>query len=105
MTTTREFRQVKFGRKLDVKRLLAALSKTMRELAKDPAPDAAPARLESVLIEKGQTTVHISGNRAGVTAVTKSLKQRYSKATVSKSSREKALALGESRVSPKRSRQ
>lgn len=73
MNSRRQFRRVTFGRKLDVKRLRAALARTMREMAKDPAPEAAPARLESVLIEPGETTVYLSGNGPGLDAVAKAV--------------------------------
>lgn len=94
MTTTRKFRQVKFGRKLDEKRLLATLSTTIRDIAKDPAPEAAPVRLESILIEEDKTTVHISGNGPGLDAFTGSLRKRHSKVKIAKSSRKNALRLG-----------
>ncbi len=100
MATTREFRQVKFGRKLDEKRLLVTLSTTIRDIAKDPAPEAAPVRLESVLVEKGQTTVHLSGNSAGLEAVTGSLRKRYSKVKIAKSSRKHALRPARTLSSP-----
>ena len=74
MSTRREFRRVAFGRKLDVKRLHATLARTMRETAKDPAPEAAPARLESILIEAKATTVYLSGNDAGLDAVAAALR-------------------------------
>ena len=87
MRTKREFRRVTFGRKLDVKRLRSALSQTMRELAKDPTPTAAPARLESVLIEPKQTTVYLSGNGPGLNAVATAVRSRFSGAKISKARR------------------
>jgi hypothetical protein len=69
MRTTRQFRRVTFGRRLDVQQLQAALSHTMVEMAKDPAPEAAPVRLEGVLVEPQQTTVYLSGNGPGLDAV------------------------------------
>jgi hypothetical protein len=74
MSTRREFRRVAFGRKLDVKRLQATLARAMRETAQDPAPEAAPARLESILIEANATTVYLSGNDAGLDAVATALR-------------------------------
>ncbi|HZD52905.1 MAG TPA: hypothetical protein VE175_07640 [Woeseiaceae bacterium] len=74
MSTRREYRRVAFGRKLDVKRLQATLAKVMREAGKDPAPEAAPARLESIVIEPKSTTVYLSGNDAGLSAVAAALR-------------------------------
>ncbi len=87
MSTRREFRRVTFGRKLDVKRLRSALSQTMREMAKDPAPEAAPARLESVLIQPNETTVYLSGNGAGLNAVAAAVGSRFSGAKVARARR------------------
>jgi hypothetical protein len=74
MSTRREFRRVAFGRKLDVKQLQATLAKAMRETAKNPASGAAPARLESILIEPKATTVYLSGNDTGLDAVAAALR-------------------------------
>jgi uncharacterized protein len=84
MKTRREFRQIRFGRQLDTTRLRAVLSQTMRETAKDPAPQAAPARLESVLIEPQETTVYLSGNGAGLNAVAAALRNDFPAARISK---------------------
>jgi hypothetical protein len=78
MKPTREFRRFTLDRKLDVKRLHAALREATREMAKDPTPEAAPARLESVLIEPTGTTVYISGNSAGLNAVASAVRSRFS---------------------------
>lgn len=74
MHTRREFRRVVFSRKLDVKRLQAVLLRAMRATENDPAADAAPARLESILIEPKATTVYLSGNDAGLAAVATALR-------------------------------
>lgn len=87
METKREFRRITFDRKLDVKRLVATLARTTRHMAKDPTPDAGPARLESVLIEADKTTVYLSGNGAGLDAVATALYATARGAKVAKASR------------------
>ena len=84
MKIRREFRRITFGRQLEADRLRALLSQTMRETAKKPAPEAAPARLESVLIEPQETTVYLSGTGAGLKAVAAALKSHFSGATIAK---------------------
>ena len=91
MNTKREFRRVRFGRKLTVRRLQSALSQTMRKLAKDPAPEAAPARLESILIEPKETTVYLSGNGPGLDVVAKAIRSSFAGAKVSKCRRADAM--------------
>lgn len=90
MSTRREFRRVVFGRKLDVKRLQATLAKAMRETAKGAAPEAAPARLESILIEPTTTTVYLSGNDAGLDAVAAALRGTVEGTRMSTSTRAQA---------------
>jgi glycerate-2-kinase len=87
MGVRREFRRVTFDRKLDVKRLQAILSQTMREAMKKPSPQAAPARVESILIQSGETTVYLSGNGAGLDAVAEVLRSQVSKVNISKATR------------------
>jgi hypothetical protein len=91
MSTKREFRRVTFDRKLDVKRLRAALARSMRETAKDPKAEAAPPRLESVLIRAKETTVYLSGNGAGLDAVATALRSSVPGSKVSKASRADAM--------------
>jgi hypothetical protein len=88
MNSAREFRQITFGRKCDVKRLRATLSRTMREVMKNPSPNAAPARVESILIETDETTVFLSGNRPGLNAVAAALRRSFSDVIISKASRD-----------------
>ncbi len=83
MNSEREFRQVTFGRGLSVKRLWAALARTTKDMMKNPAADAAPARLERVLVEGDETTVFLSGNGPGLDAVAAALQRGFSDATVS----------------------
>jgi hypothetical protein len=82
--TRREFRRITFGRRLEADRLRAVLSQTMRETAKEPAAEAAPARLESVLIEPHETTVYLSGTGAGLKAVAAALESHFSGTTITK---------------------
>jgi hypothetical protein len=84
MKTHREFRRMIVDRKLDVQQLQSALFQTMRELAKDPAPAAAPVRLESVLIGPKQTMVYLSGNGEGLNAVAAAVRRRFPGAKISK---------------------
>ncbi|MGH7516134.1 MAG: hypothetical protein ACREOC_01510 [Gemmatimonadales bacterium] len=83
MNSEREFRQVTFGRGLSVKRLQAALARTTKDMMKDPAADAAPARVERVLVEGEETTVFLSGNGPGLDAVAAAVRRAFSDATVS----------------------
>lgn len=83
MDAKRDFRRVTFGRRLDVKRLRAVLRRAMREMAKDPMSGAAPTRLESVLIEPGDTTVYLSGNGPGLDAVARVVRSDFTGARVS----------------------
>jgi hypothetical protein len=87
MDLRREFRRVTFDRKLDIKRLQAILSQTMREAMKNPSPQAALARVESIFIESERTTVYLSGNGAGLNAVSTALRTSYPKANISKATR------------------
>jgi hypothetical protein len=87
MRAQRQFRQLKTARKLDVKRLRAALYQTAQEMAKNPESEAAPVRLESVLIEPQQTTVYLSGNSRGLDAVVNAVRSNYSDVKVSKARR------------------
>lgn len=91
MNTRREFRRLTFGRKLDEKRLQVALGQTIREMTKNPAPEAAPARLESILIEPKETTVYLSGNGPGLDAVATAVRNNFSGARISKARRADAL--------------
>jgi hypothetical protein len=91
MRAQRQFRQLKVARKLDVKRLRAALHQTMQEMAKNPASEAAPVRLESVLIEQQQTTVYLSGNSSGLDAVVNAARSNFSDVKVSKARRADAM--------------
>jgi hypothetical protein len=91
MGTTREFRRLTFDRKLDVKRLQAALARAMRETATDPVPEAAPARLESVLIEPQGTTVYLSGNGPGLDAVAKAVRATVPGARIARAKRADAM--------------
>lgn len=91
MNPRREFQKLKFGRKLDVKRLRAALSRTMREAFKNPSRGAAPARVESILIETNETTVFLSGNRRGLDAVAVALRGTFSDVHISKASQKDAV--------------
>jgi hypothetical protein len=86
MKTRREFRRITVGRQLEATQLRAVLSQMMRETAKDPAPQAAPARLESVLIAPQETTVYLSGNGAGLNAVATALRNVFPDARISKAS-------------------
>jgi hypothetical protein len=87
MRTTRQFRRVTFGRRLDVQQLQAALSRTMVEMAKDPAPEGAPVRMEGVIVEPQQTTVYLSGNGPGLDAVARAARRSFTDAKVSKARR------------------
>lgn len=87
MATTREFRRVTFDRRLDVKRLRAALARTMREIAKTAQPGGAAPRLESILIREGETTVYLSGNGPGLEAVATALRSSVPGSAVSKATR------------------
>lgn len=91
MKTQREYRRVTVGRTLDAKQLRAALSQTMLEMAKDLAPEAAPARLESVLIQPTLTTVYLSGNAPGLMAVATALRRSFSGVEISKALRADAV--------------
>jgi hypothetical protein len=93
MRAQRQFRLLKVARKLDVKRLRAALFRTMQEMAKNPASEAAPVRLESVLIEPQQTTVYLSGNSPGLDAVVNAVRSNFSDVKVSKARRADARRL------------
>jgi hypothetical protein len=84
MKMRREFRRITFGRRLEANRLRVVLSQTMRETAKEPAPEAAPARLESVLIEPQETTVYLSGSDAALNALAAALISHSPGATISK---------------------
>lgn len=90
METRREYRRLKFGRKLDVKRLQSLLARTIRETSKDPASEAAPVRLESVFIEPKATTVYLSGSEIGLDAVAAALRGGKAEARTSKVSRDDA---------------
>lgn len=74
MKMTREFRRLTFSRQLEAKQLQAILRKTMREVESNIAADVGLARLESVLITPKETTVYISGNRAGLDAIGKAVR-------------------------------
>jgi hypothetical protein len=87
MRAQRQFRRLTVARKLDVTRLRAALSQTMTEMVKKPAPAAAPVRLEGVLIEPQQTTVYLSGNGPGLDAVVAAVRSKLPHAKVSKARR------------------
>lgn len=100
MNSGRKFRQITFGRKLDVKRLRAALSRTMREAMKNPSPKAAPARVESILIETDKTTVFLSGNRPGLNAVAVALRTSCSDVNISKASRDDVVRPPRASASP-----
>ena len=91
MDPKREFLKVTFDRKLDVKRLQASLSQTMREVGAKPSPEGAPARVESVLIESNKTTVVLSGNRPGLDNVASALRSTFSYAKVSKPAKKKIV--------------
>jgi len=91
MRGQRQFRRLKVARKLDVKRLQAALFQTMQEMAKNPASAGAPVRVESVLIEPQQTTVYLSGNSPGLGAVVNAVRSNYSDVKVSKARRADAI--------------
>jgi hypothetical protein len=99
---------VTFPRKLDVKRLRATLSKTMREAMKDPSPKGTLARPESILIEAAKTTVFLSGDSAGLGAVAAALRRTVPDATVSRASRKDATRpparMGRSRAPNPRAR-
>jgi hypothetical protein len=86
MNAEREFRQVTFGRGLSIQRLKAALARTTKDMMKNPGADAAPARVERVLVEGDQTTVYLSGNGAGLNAVAAALQRGFPEATVSTAS-------------------
>jgi hypothetical protein len=90
VNSKREFRKLKFGRKLDVKRLRAALSRTRREELKNPSPQAALVRVESILIKADETTVFLSGNRPGLDAVVVALRSTFSNIKTSEASRDEA---------------
>jgi hypothetical protein len=90
METRREYRRIKFGRKLDVKRLRSLLARTMRETSKNPVSEEAPVRLESVFIEQKATTVYLSGNEVGLDAVAAALRSGKADARTSKVSRDDA---------------
>jgi hypothetical protein len=62
----------------------------MRETAKDAAPEAAPARLESIFIEAKATTVYLSGNDAGLDAVAAALRGTVPGTRISNVSRAEA---------------
>jgi hypothetical protein len=91
MNPRRVFRKVTFGRKLDLRRLRAALSQTMREVMKDTPPKAVPVRLESILIETDKTTVFLSGNGPGLNAVAVALRRNFSDVRISNTSRDDAV--------------
>ena len=91
MNPRREFRKLRFDRKLDVKRLRAALTRTMREAMKNPLSGAALARVESILIEPNKTTIFLSGSRPGLEAVAKALRSTFSDVNISKASRNDAV--------------
>jgi hypothetical protein len=93
MRAQRQFRRLTVARKLDVKGLRAALSQTMEEMVQKPAPEAAPVRLEGVLIEPQQTTVYLSGNGPGLDAVVNAVRTNFSDAKVSKARRADAMRL------------
>ena len=93
MRAQRQFRQLKVARKLDVKRLRVALVQTMEEMAEHPASEAAPVRLESVLIEPQQTTVYLSGNSSGLDAFVNAVRSNFSDVKVSKARRADAMRL------------
>src|SRR5262245_46104892 len=88
MSSEREFSQFTFPRKLDVKRLKAALSTTMRDLMKTSSPGAAPVRPERILIETHKTTVFLSGNRPGLDAVGVAIRRHFSDVYILNASRE-----------------
>src|SRR5438128_2004020 len=99
MDSERAFRRLTFGRKLDGKRLQAELSKTMREAVKNPST-AASARVESILIEADETTVVLSGNHAGLEAVTGALRSSLPYVTVSEARRDDAMRPPRAAASP-----
>ena len=90
MSANREFQRVTFGKKVDVKRLQAVLAKIMKETAKCPEAEAAPVRLESVLIEPEETTVHLSGNGPGLKVVAQAVKEKVTGSKVAKARRSDA---------------
>jgi hypothetical protein len=90
MNSEREYRQVAFDRKLDVKRLRAALSKTMRGSMKNPLPEATVVRPESIRIERDRTTVFLSGDAGGLEAVAAALRTTFPDARVTPTTREEA---------------
>jgi hypothetical protein len=104
MHHNREFRQVNFGRRLDLKRLLAALSRATREVIKNPSPGAAWARVASILIESDRTTVVLSGNRAGLDAAATSLRGSFYDVKISKVSQGDAVRPPNPSASPPRQR-
>lgn len=93
MSDRREYRRVTFARKLDVKQLRAALARTMRQIAKDPTSAAAPARLESILVEPNQTVVYLSGNSPGLDAVAKGVRSSLTGAKIGRAERADARRL------------
>ncbi len=90
MSDRREYRRVTFDRKLDAKQLRAALARAMRQVAKDPTSAAAPARLESILVEPNQTVVYLSGNSPGLDAVAKGVRGSLAGAKVGRAERAEA---------------
>jgi hypothetical protein len=90
MDTRREYRRFKFSRKLDIKRLKVLLARTTREMESEPSEEAAPVRLESVLIERDATTVCISGNDVGLDTVAHALRASKGDARAAKVSRDDA---------------
>ena len=93
MKAQREFLRVTLGRRMDVARLRAVLHQAMLEMAADPAPEAAPARLESVLIEPTETTVYVSGNGLGLKVLATALQGHFSGVEISRARRADAMRL------------
>ena len=93
MTSERNFCSVTFERELDVKKLQAVLAKTMRTVLADTGTEAAPARLESVLMEPARTTVYLSGNGPTLDAVARAVCANHKGVEVAKATREDARRL------------
>lgn len=59
----------------------------------EPASEAAPVRLESVLVEPQHTTVYLSGNSPGLDAVVNAVRSNFSNVKVSEARRGDAMRL------------
>ena len=84
MKISREFRRLTFSRKLEAKQLQVILRNTMEEVESNIASGVGLARLESVLITPKETTVCISGNRAGLDAIGKAVRGQIAGTKVAK---------------------